>query len=172
VFLAGCAATLVPPRNPPAPATVHVVDYGRHSSLLVPNGETFDEWTYGEWRWFALADDPWYRTFPMLFWPTQGALGLRRGVSRAEFRKETVFTLEVAGDKVASLAKRLEESFLTGSATRYHYQPLYDAEFVHDPRSFHVFHTCNHVVRKWLRELGVETCGGGFWADYRVTVDG
>src|SRR5512140_2380377 len=56
LFLTGCAETIHPPVNPTDPVTVYVADYGRHSSIVLPETKGgYVEWAFGDWQWFALG---------------------------------------------------------------------------------------------------------------------
>lgn len=80
---AACTNIITPPANIENPTNVYVLDYGRHSSLLVPNrsasddtlNHEFTEYAYGEWKWFAKQNDSVWRIPATLFWPTTGTLG-------------------------------------------------------------------------------------------------
>lgn len=79
-FAVGCTNVITPPRNLTAPHYVYLLDYGKHSSLLLPSGNVdgnrhFTEYAYGEWEWYAKQEDGICRVIPTLFWPTTGTLG-------------------------------------------------------------------------------------------------
>ena len=174
--LAGCTTTIIPPANPTDPVSVFVLDYGRHSSLLLPNtsAQAFTEYAYGDWNWFALDRSEWYDVFPTLFWPTRGALGRR--TLHVESNPETILRV-VAGEHVLEvtvsarrareLSAALDSQFEQRSETL-HYQPLYDLSFVHGETAFHLFENCNHVLADWLRDLGCEIQGPAMAADFVV----
>ena len=73
----GCTVTIRPPLAPIDPVELFIIDYGRHSSLLIPDpdGSGLIEFAYGDWNWFALAKDGPLDVLPTLFFHTQGALG-------------------------------------------------------------------------------------------------
>ncbi len=104
MFPGGCTTTVWVPRVVAEHAeTVYLVDYGRHSSLVLPpqplasrlrtdesngvslavfeSGESLAghavEYAYGEWKWFALNENKWPDLFRTMLVPTQGALGRR-----------------------------------------------------------------------------------------------
>jgi len=79
-----CTNIITPPANITNPTNVYVLDYGRHSSLLLPNPTEsddktltpeFTEYAYGEWKWYARQNDSVWRIPATLFWPTTGTLG-------------------------------------------------------------------------------------------------
>ncbi len=176
VWISGCATTIVPPEEPPAPTSVFVVDFGRHTSLLLPSRPdgSLVEYAYGEWKWFALDESRSYRVIPTLFWPTHGTLGRRalfvapdRDAIRRAVPCEDVLEVVVAAEDALSLAARLEAQF-EEHCDSVHYQPLYDLDFVPSEKAFHLFHNCNGVVADWLRELGCDVRGAAVFASFVV----
>jgi hypothetical protein len=83
LFSSGCANTIIPPEQVNDPRTVYLLDFGRHSSLLIPDTDSapfmgaLTEYAYGDWKWYAEKQTGWTRIVPTLFWPTQGTLGRR-----------------------------------------------------------------------------------------------
>ncbi len=174
--LCGCAATVSPPLDPARPVRVFIIDYGRHSSLLLPDGdgERLIEFAYGDWRWFALDRDSPLDVLPTLFLPTQGTLG------RQEWRvasnpiaigrripSEIVHAITVSGDDMAALRERLEARYQTHIETRIHSE-RYMLDFVHDDRDYCLLSSCNPVLIEWLRELNCEVRGYPLIADFRI----
>ena len=167
MWLAGCAATIVPPENPSAPTTVFLLDYGRHSSLLLPEaaGGSMIEYFYGEWNWFALGKNRWHRAVPALLWPTRGTLGRRRvdvqpdadTISRLMAEGEAL-EIAVNSNDVIDLLTHLDSRYSEQIETL-HFQTDPCLSFVHHDRAFHLFHNCNHAVADWLRELGCDVRG-------------
>ena len=172
---AGCATTIVPPEQPVAPVPVYVVDYGRHTSLLLPE-ETrgLTEYAYGDWSWFALDRTEWHNAVPALFGPTDGALGRRHldvehdvSAIRWKIPCEEILEITVAGDDVRRLSGELESRFEERSDA-VHYQPVHGLTFVRSDEGFNACHNCNHVVAGWLRELGCEVRGSAMTADFTI----
>ena len=174
--LAGCTTSIIPPADPTDPVSVFVLDYGRHSSLLLPDtsAQAFTEYAYGDWNWFALDRSEWYDVFPTLFWPTRGALGRR--TLHVESNPETimgvvacehVLEVTVSARRASELSAELDSQFEQRSETL-HYQPLYDLSFVHGETAFHLFENCNHMLADWLRALGCEVRGPAMAADFVV----
>ena len=176
VWMSGCATTIIPPEDPPVPVSVFVVNFGRHTSLLLPalTDDSLVEYAYGEWKWFALDKSRSYRVFPTLFWPTRGTLG-RRALSvspdphaiRRTVPCEDVLEVVVASEDALSLSARLDMQF-ERNVDSMHFQPLYDLHFVHSDKAFHLLHNCNRAVADWLRELGCEVRGVAVLADFVV----
>ena len=163
VAATGCATTIRPPASPADPVAVALIDYGYHASLVLPAGErTSVEFAYGEWEWFALNHDAWYRVFPALCWPTAGALGRRRlevpadpTALRAAIACEAALGFRVGRAEAEALRRRLEERFASRAETPIH-NPLVGLTFVPDETSYCATVNCNTVLAGWLRELG---CG-------------
>lgn len=174
--LSSCTTSIVPPANPVDPVSVYVIDYGRHTSLLLPKeeGAGLIEYAYGEWNWFALDRSRWHDVFGTLLWPTQGTLGRWEWdlpADAAEIRLgifcEDVLEISVAEESRRALLLRLDARHAQRIDTL-HYQPLYQLDFVHDDRKYHLAHNCNHVLAQWLRELDCEVHGWSMFADFVV----
>lgn len=175
----GCTVTIHPPLAPEQPVEVFVIDYGRHSSLLLPDtgGEGLIEFAYGDWNWFALAKDGPLDVFPTLFLPTQGALGRwewnvepKAEALKWSIPSEQIHTVTVSGDATTGLLERLEDRFRSNLQTQ-HKSDLYQLVFVHDERPYCLLNSCNLITQKWLDELGCETSGIALVADFRVASD-
>jgi len=155
--------------------TVVVVDHGYHSSLLLPAPEGGSvEYAFGEWAWFALNRDAWYHAFSTLCWPNRGALGRRlhaappAQVARAgSLPCEEMLELEVERAKAGALQRRLEESFQGRIGTRVH-NPLLGLDLVHGDDDYCFLVNCNHVLGRWLCELGCELGGTATFSSFRV----
>ena len=175
LLLTACAIRVTPPVELEDPRTIFIADYGRHASLLLPrvNGRLV-EFAYGEWEWFALGHDQWYRAGPALLWPTRGTLGKSefRGPAeldalRAQLAVERVDELQVERTAASALLARLEAAF----AEREGESVLNDAlgmDFVPHVDGYCIFHQCNSVVAEWLRELGCRVAGCALRADFIV----
>lgn len=164
VSTAGCVTFVRPPDDPRDPVTAAIVDYGYHSSLVLPlpDGGSI-EYAYGSWGWFALNHDDWTNACSTLCWPNRGALGRRRradpGGRRLEFR--------VAREDVDRLVRRLEERFQGKIDTRI-FNPQLGLELVEDDVDYCFFVNCNHLVARWLRELGCEVTGSACFSNFRL----
>ena len=176
LVLSSCTTSITPPADPVDPVAVYIVDYGRHTSLLLPEeeGEGLIEYAYGEWQWFALDRARWHDVFGTLLWPTRGALGrwewdLPPDVEtiRTAILCEDVLEIIVASQRERALLMRLEARHAQHADTL-HYQPRYRLEFVHDDDEYHLFHNCNHALADWLRELDCEAHGWAMFADFIV----
>lgn len=164
--LAGCATTIRPPSAPRNPVVVVLVDYGKHSSLILPAGAGWVEYAYGEWDYFALNEDDLCTGLGALCCFNQGALG-RRALTTARVAAEELFELQVARADADALRNRLEERFRKRPETQV-LNPLNGLTFVHDDEDYICWNNCNHVLLRWLEELGCEVGGCGCFADFRI----
>jgi len=74
----GCSARIIPPAAPPRPQTVLVTDYGKHSSLVLPDGSGhLVEFAFGDWNYFALSDTHWYNALQAVFFSQGSTIGVR-----------------------------------------------------------------------------------------------
>ena len=178
-LLTGCAYTITPPPSPTDPVSIFVLDYGRHASLALPATDepVLVEYAYGDWNWFALDKSAWYDAFPTMLWPTQGALVRRRldvAPTTAHLQRylgcEEVLEITVSGNSATTLVMDLRRQF-DDQIDTLHYQPLYDRDFVHADKSFHLLHTCNHAVADWLGDVGCRVRGSTPFADFEVDPD-
>ena len=176
ICLVSCVTCIVPPEAPSTPASVFLLDYGLHSSLVLPDPahNSLIEYAYGDWNWFALDKSNWYHVFPTLWWPTRGAMGRRRlhiNPDAADIRRvivcEQVLEIVVNSHDAIDLSAQLRSQF-DQHRDSLHFQPLYGLTFVHSDRAFHLFHNCNHVVADWLGELGCKVRGPAILADFAV----
>lgn len=171
---AGCAYHVTPPANVIDPVRVVVVDYGVHSSLVLPGPDGMAvEYAYGQWDWFALNKVAWYRALPVLLVP--GPAGLGRGrlsvpasadavrVSRAV---EAVHELTVERARVDALRRRLDAEF--DATTRRTVNASLGLEFIPDPQPYSILYHCNTRVVDWLRALGCAVRGVGPDARFQI----
>lgn len=154
----GCASTVTPPTDPPDPIVVHLLSTGRHAGVLLPNGDGRTvEYGYGDWNWYALLRNDWWRAPATVLWPSQGTLGRRyiRDSDLAAMDRSygggTLEELRVSRASAERLLAYLDADFAAGGEP--HYNELYDMSFVKHPDEFWGFHDCHDEVAEWLREL-------------------
>lgn len=173
--LTGCVTVIRPPANPPDPVVAALVDYGYHSSLVLPSadGES-TEYAYGEWEWFALNHDDSYRVFPALCWPTRGTMGRRRlpvptqpEALRPLVACEEMFALRVSRARAQALLDTLEARYQRHAPTEV-YNPLSGLHFVQDDEDYSCCNNCNHVLVRWLEALGCEVRGTACFSSFKV----
>ena len=171
----GCATVVIPPAHLAHPSPVFIADYGRHSSLVLSRGEgRLVEYSYGQFAWYALERDEWWRVPALLFVPQQGGLGREEwdapatawGVKRRRWLEE-LLRVEVERDEVEALLARLDARFEAGRETSFR-NNNYGFDFVYDDDLYWVGHSCNAAVAEWLEELGCEVPSVAISANYEV----
>lgn len=179
-LLTACTTTVTPPPAPRDPVTVYVADHGRHASILLPRpGGELVEFSYGEWKWFALGKKSLWRTPAVLFWPTAAALGRRSwpaNLSHPELAARmqlgtaegtALHAIVVDHRRTASLLLLLEERHMRNRNARS--TVLNDGlVFTPDPSSFSLFYNCNSAVADWLERLGCEVSMAALKANYEI----
>lgn len=161
--VAGCTSVVWPPTAVAQPTTAFVLREALHIGIVLPVPAVaptrYVEYGFGDWRWFALGDDAWYRVFPTVLWPTAATLCRRvydtgdptRLAALARARGSAVDPLVIEADRAAALAARLDAAFATAPI---HRRPELDMEFVPTDGSYWLFTTCADVAADWCRELG------------------
>lgn len=186
----GCTNYITPPAYVSDPQAVFILDFGRHSSLLLPNeaNDEFTEFAYGEWQWYALQRDSFIRIFPTMLWPTQGTLGRNTwvldepapggrdeaglvmdllGVVDEHFYPQAVHPVFVERRAISALHELLDERFESSDVEPLSV-PEYRLYFVTDARRYTLFHNCNHETVDWLVQLGCDLNGSGMISDFVV----
>jgi hypothetical protein len=177
--LASCGTVIVPPADPIDPTPVFIADYGIHASLILPRSgggeaDAMVEYAYGEWEWYALSRNQWYRAPAALFSPSEGALGRRAlagPVTAASVELQTgpeqVLVVTVGRREVEALVARLDARFAAGMDRRVFNQTTL-REFVPDPEAYSIRHNCNTVLASWVREIGAEVPRVCWTADFSI----
>lgn len=177
--LAAAPTLIIPPRDVVDPVMVHVLDYGYHSRLVLPAEHGgLVAFAYGEYRWFARGKTDWHRVPAVLFWPTPGTLGLDEagpmpgGTTLDHLsRRARRMSFEVESWRAAALRRRLEERFRAGGEPIRN-PPMGRIQFVPDPAGYTFWHTCNHAVAAWLRELDCRVIGWPVMSNFRLRAEG
>jgi len=160
----GCTSTITPPASPATPTTVFLLSEAMHTGIVLPPlgpDDEFVEFGYGDWSWFALGNDAWYRVFPTVLWPTQGALGRRTFGARDERQLRaaawwtTLSPLVVDAAKVRTLRTKLQARFDAGASNAVRRQDL-GFDFVPSDDSYWFGFTCADAAAAWFRELDCE----------------
>lgn len=168
VLLAGCGA--VPRAGAPGP-TVHVVQEGIHSGLLVPadwvwpGASGVAEVSFGDAVWMQAIDRSSWRAGRLVLWPSDGAVYLRRIADDAE--------TAIAGEGWRSLAVPLSprgaEQVRAELARWQHPGPDLaswpDGSVFRPAVAFHVFRSCHDHVAAALAAAGVPL---GSWLPWRT----
>lgn len=175
-LLVGCTAVVKPPPEPRAPVPVFLLDHGWHASLVLPQGEGLARYAYGDWEWYAHRRTGAGKAISALFTPSEAALGRRFLAGPAtpesilrQMRVEVkrMYVIPVDPMRARMLTDRLDTLF----QERQHeavYNADYDLDFVPHPDLYGLGHNSNHVVAKWLRELGCTVEGPGTVGDWKV----
>jgi hypothetical protein len=151
---------ITPPAKPIDPVLVYLVDEGRHASLVLPRDDgTVVQYAYGQWAWYAMGKDEWWRAPLVLLVPSIGALG-RRELSAPssedqltnDLWAESIITLRIERTKVIDLLESLDARYQRDIDSK-HENPTYNLAFVKDDEAYWMFHHCNSETVKWLREL-------------------
>ncbi|WP_143089478.1 hypothetical protein [Marinospirillum celere] len=73
----GCTGKISQPDSLENPVFILLLDFGTHSSLLLPRATPggYVRYSYGDWSWYVEGRDQGYRALPVLFWPTASGLG-------------------------------------------------------------------------------------------------
>ncbi len=185
----GCTMTLVPPdlASLENPTEVLIVSHGVHSNLVLPRDEgNLGEYAFGEWEWFALERNQWYRSFGALFIPSESALS-RRIWPDADTLKSTwtgpepILTFKVERQNALALSRELDAMIEAGLATTTTTpttkdQPAQpqtvvnrdDTIFVRRDERYRLGNNCNHVLARWLEALNVRVIGNRTVASVRL----
>lgn len=175
--LAGCATVVTPPAAPERPAPVFVVDHGRHTSLVLPDGDGgLVRYAYGDWRYYAEGERGVRAGFNALVGRTLSALGRRElagpadpdvVIDRLRVKVAQVHVVHVEAAAVERLRARLDAIFYA-AADALLYNPQMDLEFVPYPVAYSLRHNSNRILAEWLVELGCEVSRYPVLAGWRV----
>lgn len=169
--LAGCTTIIRPPAEPCDPAVILVADSRYHSSLILPRDEGgLLEYSFGEWKWYALGQKG-GRLLSVLAIPHTGTLGRAEysdlAAVRAKPRLDALYPIEVPRDAMVALRARLESTYLAGQASQV-YNPQAATWYVPMQERYWLFHDCNDVLARWLRDLGCRVPRVSRTARFRV----
>jgi hypothetical protein len=174
ILLAGCATTIRPPVDPKDPVVVVLVDYGKHASLVLPAPGGSAEYAYGHWDYFALNENDLCTGMFALCCYSQGTLGRRtfeippdKTLHRSRIYAESLTELTVERSKAEQLRTKLDARWDLRADTQVA-NALNGLTFVKDDEGYLCWNNCNHVVVRWLEELGCETSGCGCFADFVI----
>lgn len=176
---AGCATRVVPPAQVADPQTVYVADYGHHASLVLPReSHGYAEFAFGEWGWFALGRQGWYRALPILTLSSPGTIGVRdisiphgRAHLERELPVEHLHELRVERSAARELRTRFDEHFVTHAAELVYNRDL-DMRFVPYPMRYSLVWQCNSMLADWLRQLGCQVRGPALLAEFEIAPPG
>ena len=164
-----CTKTLVIQND--GDQTIYIAEYpGNHNSLLLPKGSKWVEFSFGDWDVYGISKVNFWTGFKSMGLPSQGALGTRTINWNGNDPKSLVTTynlLKVIAVKVPiEHADRLRhelETWLDGRKGDGLFNQNNNLFFVKHPAKYAAWNTCNSMLVKWLREMGLKVTGNG-WA--------
>ena len=156
----GWTARVLPPASVSSPISVFVVRDELHRGLLLPApADGFVEFGFGDWEWYARAQEQWHRVFATVLWPTRGTLARREHFAsdatslRASMPWASFDEFVVEAADAARLRERLDAQFAVGNRDRVIRSGL-RMHFVPWDRDYWFADTCAEAVVEWLQELG------------------
>jgi hypothetical protein len=168
----GCAMRIEPPGHVVQPATLYVLDYGMHSSVVLPCADGFVEFAYGHYDWFALNHDRWYHVPGVVLQPGRGTLGTRT-LAAGENREpalpavENAYPLVVEAARCERLREQLTSEFNTHAGEAID-NPTIGLRMTPHPRLYWHHYNCNTAVAQWLEQAGCRVTGWRQAAEFRV----
>jgi hypothetical protein len=172
----GCTSTIIPPPATADSISVFVTNYGRHSSLLLrdPAGH-YNEYAFGDWNWFGLADTSIPSAVRAMLFSRGSTIGRRQlmlpadidGVTRAT-RAAQVIQFDAPRNKVEGLIRKLDQRYQKHIDT-ITYSPRSSMWFVKDDEYYWALHNCNQITARWLRDLGCRIHGLAIFSRFNVT---
>lgn len=133
-------------------------------------------YSYGEWKYYALARTGIDDASGAVLWPTRAGLGRRElpGLpGAAAVRRRLRVAIEhlhrviVDSSEIERLRASLDSIYEANIATLI-YNTSYDLEFVHHPSVYWAFHNSNQVVAGWLEQLGCRVEGAALFSSWKV----
>ena len=167
-------ATIIPPVAPLNPMTVHVVESGLHAQLILPQGDRWVQYGFGDWDYYALNRQDLAHALMALLWPTQGALGRGEVVSLAEFRASAeqagfhLLSFEVPSAQVRQLRRSLQIRFEQQIPKGYVNNRAINLYLVQDEQTYSLLHNSNHELAEWLEALDCEVKSLLLWREFRL----
>jgi hypothetical protein len=172
LLVGGCATTVIPPAHPIDPMTVYLTDYGRHSSLLLPTKNGYDEYAFGDWNWFVLGRTQWWVALHAMVLSPQATLGRRHidsGSDEQIFAQlgdcKRLMQFQASQLRVETLLLDLDARFGRDP------QPPIFSDYcklycVRDSEVYWGLHNCNNVTAGWLKRLGCQIKGLALYSNF------
>jgi hypothetical protein len=167
-LLAGCATVVIPPVNPPDPVSVYIADYGKHSSLFLPNDDgTYEEYAMGDWDFLALGRTNWWVAMRAMVRSPQATLGRRKVevVNPQSIGANSTIPVRVSRERANSLSRELDERFRRSPVPPF-FSTSSMLDHVPDPEPYWGLNNCNHLTAEWLRKLGCQLHGPAIWSNF------
>ena len=165
LLCASCTSLVFAPERVEQPAAVFVLREALHIGLLLPEPvdapQRWIEYGYGDWSWYALGNESWWRVFPTVLWPTAATLCRREWVARDEDDLARLVTARgcevdrvvVERARVETLANELSAKFRDGAEVR---RDELRMDFVREDGGYWMGNTCADVAAEWCKALGCE----------------
>ena len=169
-LLTSCTSLVFAPERVDEPASVFVLREALHVGVLLPEPvdapQRWIEYGYGDWSWYALGNESWWRVFPTVLWPTAATLCRREWIAPDEeelLRRVTargceVDRIVVERARVESLAMELAAKFASGAEVR---RDELNMDFVRTDGGYWMGNTCADVAAEWCEALGCDV--GWVW---------
>ena len=179
--MVGCTTGIVPPAAVREPAIVYVADHGKHSSILLPDGDVLEgdgylQYAFGDWRAFVLNDNSLCSYLRAAFFSGKSALGREPHPTtrpaelsrRIGVRRLSPVTVEAS--EVETLRAELERLWIVGKAEQIDNRPVRMSLVPYrGPNGrYAVWNQCNHFTARWLRRMGCEVGRPALFSDFRV----
>lgn len=180
----GCVTTIQPPAAVHHPTRVWVIDYGLHSSLLLPAAEanpaggespvTHTEYAFGDWDWYAQAKTGPLHAVRSLLLSDRSTLArvehrwspdVGRHTMAVMLEAEHVQPLTVEASRVEAVRRQLESQV---EHNRVDGIIRGQTRFVPVPERYWLGHTCNAWTADRLRDLGCRVRGPTLRSEFRV----
>lgn len=169
---------IIAAERPNDPRAAFVIDHGTHSSLALETASgDLVRYAYGDMRYYALRDTSLASGAAALFLPTPATLGRADLVGPAKIETlrqqlvvgvETIYPLQVAGEKADALLSRLDQLHEKGQAEHISVA-AYGLVFSPHPENYFWANNSSTVIAGWLRELEVGIFGWALTASWRVS---
>jgi hypothetical protein len=175
LLVSGCSARIVPPAHVTDPVPVFVADYGRHSSILLPDEDgKLLEFAWGNYEWFAVNHNHASDAFVAMFCSRGSTLGIRwlkTAPERPDLRQvvgcDHLLGFSASQTKAAALRRELTERVQRHWVTLV-FNPWTDFSMVRDDEHYAMWHNCNHLTAQWLRELDCDVKGIALLSHFQV----
>ncbi|WOD40212.1 hypothetical protein [Nodosilinea sp. E11] len=167
-------ATIVPPIAPSDPVTVYVVESGLHARLVVPLGDRWVQYGFGDWDYYARHRQDLYHAVRALIWPTPGALGwgniesLDHFRAIAEPRGFRFLTFAASAAHTSQLIADLGNRFERQTAAGHVFNPKTNLNLAQDERIYAIWHNSNHELAQWLEALDCRVEHLWLWREFHL----
>jgi hypothetical protein len=168
----GCTAVIYPPDKLTDPAPIYLVKYAVHSCVLLPSGNVYLDYSFGDWNYAALHHHLPNDAIGALAISGEAAFERRQvivdshtGAPLLPDNPDLVIRLEADRDKIQRRVADLEERYQSdlrtcGDNGIMKYVGVYESEvFVKDPAHYSLVNNCNNLTADTLRALGYRVEG-------------